>query len=219
MPSPAGTLRTIDISSPSSRDETIHVLRALFLIAFFATLVVAVQRGARAAEPTAAQDAKAFPFVRRFADLPAVDQRVFTSLREGIGEAERRRSSTGKWPDVETLAADGIPPFAPDPIDRDGLVWAMRSEKQVVNYVGAPRDGAKRTTFVVVLTEPDGSGPAVPSETPADEVHHRLDNGMLLHVAVFVGDGLPPPAGVAPTMSFSDGWLQALAGSPRVLAR
>lgn len=219
MPPPAGTLRTIDVASPSSREESIQVLRALFLIAFLSTLVVAIQRGQSTDEPTAAQDAKAFPFVRRFADLPAADQRIFTALREGIGEAERRRVRSGKWPDVEDLAAEGIPPFAPDPIDRDAMTWVMRSNGRTANYVGVPREGLKRATFVVILTEPDGSGPAVPTEVPPDEVHHRLDDGMLLHVAVFVGDALPPPAGVALTMSFADGWFQALAGSPRVLVR
>lgn len=212
-------LRIVEVRPPSVRDETIQVARALFAVGMAAALVVAVQVGDGGRAPTAADDAKSYPFVRRFADLAPADQRIFNAIREGLGEAERRRVSKGAWPDVPELAADGIPPFAPDPIDRDAYAWSMRTAKGIVNYVGTPRAGSNRAAFVVIVAEPDGSAPATTVETPADEVHHRLAKDLLVHAGVFVGAGLAPPAEVAPNVSFDDGWQQVLAGPPSVLSR
>jgi hypothetical protein len=212
------TLRTIVVESPSSRTETLEVLRALVLVGVLSALIVAVQVGDVAQPKTASEEKALYPFVTRFAELPRAEQRTFTLLREGIGEAERRRVARGAWPEVEGLAEDGIPPFAPDPIDRDVYGWSMAVKNGVVNYLGVPREGAARPAWVVIIAEPDGSGTAVPGDTPVDEIHHELDDGMRVHVAVFVGRGEPPER-VVPTLSFESGWQQVLAGPLAALGR
>lgn len=213
------TLRTIEVVSPSAGVETLHVLRALFHVGWAAALVVAIQVGAATGPATDAEIAQTLPFLTRFANLPPADQRLFNAVREGIGEAERRRVANGAWPAVDVLASDGIPPFAPDPIDPARYAWTMRADKGVVNYVGVPEAASGRGTIVVIITEPDGAGSALPGETPVDEIHHRLANGTTVHVGVFLGAALPAPSGLVPSMNFDDGWKQILSGSPAVLSR
>ena len=61
------------------------------------------------------------PYQQLIRDAPAADQRIFRELQEGLLEAERIRAETGQWPDVTTLAAEGIPPFARGP-DAEGRI-------------------------------------------------------------------------------------------------
>ena len=162
-----GPVRTVEIRSPSARAETANVLRATFHVALWSALLISAQTSPAAggAAPYASLEV---PFVRKFQDLDARDQRVFRALQEGIGEAERRRSATGAWPTTPTLAADGIPPFAADPIDKDGYVWTLLAESGVADYVGTPAQESGRGTFLVVITEPD-RGAAIDPDAPTDE--------------------------------------------------
>ena len=187
---PVSALRTQIVSPPSARAETWAVARALFHIAYWSVLVVSAQThvspwrggGAVAAAPPS-------PFERRFQDLPPEDQRLFRDLREGVAEAERARSASGRWPSVESLAAKGVPPFAPDPLDRARYAWRRLQTGTKVDYVGTPAAGSGREAFFAVLVEPEPGATPDPLAT-ADEIHHRLDDGTMIHATIWTGPPL-----------------------------
>ena len=48
---------------------------------------------------------------------------MFRELQEGVREAENGRAADKRWPAVETLAAQGIPPFASDAVAKPVYRW------------------------------------------------------------------------------------------------
>ena len=213
-----GAIRTFEVKPPSARVETVNVLRAFFHIALWSGIVISGQTNPASHRAVSAGADLTPSFVARPADLDGHDQRVLRAFLEGIGEAERRRSSTGAWPSVVSLASEGIPPFAVDPIDKDGYVWSLLSSKGVVNYVGVPSKTSGRPSMLVIIVEPPSGTTSDPS-TPADEVHHRLSSGMLLHVGVFLGPGIADQREPVQSVSFDEGWRQVLSGGASVLGR
>ncbi len=202
------TLRTVDVRPPSVRHELGLVLRFTARILCCAAGLLILDRAAVPRTPGAGRldlDQRAF------ADLPAPEQRMFRQIQEGIAEAERVRSTTGRWPQPAALAADGIPPFAPDPLDRAGHSWALVQEATEINYVGVAKS-TQGPGFVVHIVEPDPGIPVDPRIQP-DEVHHRLSDGTLLHVMIWMG----PVSGtvVHPITFFNreQGWRQIIAGT------
>lgn len=206
--------RTIDVTPPRHRAETVNVLRAMFLVAFWSVVVLHVQavshRGA-AGEAEAADP----PFVARFGSLEAGAQRTYRAFQEGIVEAERARARRGAWPTAAELADELIPPFAADPLDQAGYVWRSAIEGTTVNYVGTPNDTAA-PTFVAILVEPDRGAPKDPN-AKVDEVHHDVD-GVIVHVSTFVGTGEAPRDAV-PALNLNEGWKQILVGPASVIGR
>ncbi len=187
--------------------------RAAFHIVYWSALCISAQTAALRAGAVA--EAPASPFERRFQDLPAADQRLFRDLQEGVVEAERARSSTGRWPSVEELARAGVPPFAEDPIDRAGYRWRQVQTGPKVDYIGTPSPlagGAGREAFFAVILEPDPGTPADPLAR-ADETHHRLGDGTMIHVTMWMG---PPLADAGEAFSLlppEKGYRQVLAGT------
>ena len=205
-------VRTVEVRPPSTRSETWAVARALFHVAYWSALVLSAEtyapRTAGAAPP-----APASPFERRFQDLDPVDQRTFRAVEEGILEAERGRVATQRWPSVAALARDGVPPFAPDPLDRAGYTWQSVQTGLKTDYVGVPVPGSGRACFFVVIVEPE---PGTPDDPLAreDEVHRRLAGGPMIHVSVWMG---PPVASLREAFSslpVEDGYRQVVAGTP-----
>ena len=152
------------------------------------------------------------PFQGLVRDYPPEGQRMFRELHEGLLEAEIVRSTTGAWPAVESLAADGIPPFAPDPTAKSAVYrWLLLQAGSRVNYLGVPdRPGAP--AWLILIQEPEVGVP--PDQTFEDEEHHRLLDGTMLHVSVW-----SRPNGVSvPTLVTSvpqaEGWLQVYAVGP-----
>jgi hypothetical protein len=202
------------------------VARAVFHILYWTALVISAetyaQRGAGAASaPTSEGSAtsslvagtasSASPFERRFQDLPSADQRLFRALQEGVVEAERVRSTAGRWPGVEDLARAGVPPFARDPLDTAGFSWLFVQTGLKVDYVGTPRPGSGREAFFAVIVEPDPGDPVDPL-APVDEIHHRLGDGRMIHVTVWTG---PPLADTGEAFSLlppERGYRQVVAG-------
>jgi hypothetical protein len=202
------TARTLSIRPPSTRGETWTVARAIFHVLYWSALLVSAETYAPASSSAAAPPS---PFERRFQDLDPADQRIYRSLREGVAEAERRRSASGRWPSAEELAREGIPPFAPDPIDRAKRAWTSAAAGTAVNYLGTRADGGP--AFLLLVVEPDPGTPPDPL-AQVDEIHHRLDDGTMIHVTVWMGPGgsprevvtVPPP---------EKGWRQIVAGTGR----
>jgi len=200
------------------------------------------------------------PYQRLFRGLGGEDQRLFRELQEGLLEAENVRSSTRRWPAPGTLAGRGVPPFA-DAAGRGGrrlYRWQLRQEGPIVNYLGVPAD-RRDPPALLLVQEPDPGAPAQgpPPGGPAgggvgpaqgsgaiggvagaagaqatDEVHHRLADGTLLHVSIWLREA-PPAAGGAgaagPSAGADDpgrdpgviavpyarGWTQVLVGATR----
>jgi hypothetical protein len=198
-------VRTETVQPPSLYRETGMVLRAAFHIAYFSAFVILGRPDAGGAAATE------LPFERRFSDLEPSDQRVFRSLQEGLLEAEGERSRSGQWPAVEALAQRGVPPFAPDPIDKARYGWRLLRKGTLVNYIGVPAQESGRRSFVVIITEPGPESPIDP-QTPIDELHHRLPDGMMIHVAVWMGPGLEGAREPVPFVSPDDGWQRVTVG-------
>ncbi len=206
------SVRTHEIRPPSARAETWAVARAAFHVVYWSALVVSAQT--YAAQPTGASSTSpASPFERRFADLPFADQRLFRALQEGIAEAERIRSSTGRWPRADELARLGVPPFAPDPLDRAGYTWRSVQTGTKADYAGTPAAGSGREGFFAVIAEPEAGTPNDPLAA-VDEIHHRLGDGTMIHVTIWMG---PPLANLGEAFSLlppENGYRQVLAGTP-----
>jgi hypothetical protein len=201
--------RTVVLSPPSARAETWAVVRALFHIAYWSALVVSAQAHASGRAPAASDPS---PFERRFQDLPSADQRLFRSLQEGIVEAERLRSATGRWPAVAALAERGVPPFAPDPLDRARYGWQRLETGTKVDYVGTPAPGSGREGMFAVIVEPDPGSPPDPTATP-DEIHHRLDDGTMIHVTLWMGPPLAAQDQAFSLLPPEKGYRQVVAGT------
>ena len=164
-------------------------------------------RGGRAAEL-----ADLLPFQVLFRDLEPSLQRNFREMQEGVIEAERVRVDAKEWPAVEALAADGVPPFAADPIDRGHYAWTRLRDGTIVNYRGRSTTGAPE--LLLLVQEPDaGAIDAGLQSTVVDETHHRLSDGTLLHVTMWFR--APGGADVRALVDrpFAEGWTQILAGT------
>jgi hypothetical protein len=148
-----------------------------------------------------------------FRDLSGPEQRMYREMKEGLDEALRLRGTQGRWPSVAELAAAGIPPFAPDVLDRSALVWEQRQEGLVNEYVGTPSRDTGVPLFLILVQEPAPGGGEDPSAAGVDEEHQLLPDGRLLHVTYWkhrfqrLGSGLivEPPL---------QGWQQIRVASP-----
>src|SRR5207249_1334384 len=93
-------------------------------------------------------------------DLPTADQRMYRSLQEGLLEAERTRSISGRWPEVASLAIDGIPPFASDPtVKGPTYTWRLIQQGATVNYLGIA-EGSSAPVWLLLIQEPQPGAPA-----------------------------------------------------------
>ncbi len=198
--------RTVIVQSPSLLRETGGVIRAVIHIVFWSAMIMGASwcQGRRpnasaTRAPSVAVDEVAFR------DLDADNQRIYRLALEGLTEAEDARSRTNDWPSVESLATRRIPPFAPDPLDRANYRWRLLREGVLVNYVGTPDPGSKRMTFVISILEPDPGTPIDP-QAVVDEIHHKLRDGTMIHVGVWVGPKSLERAAATP--AFEDGWRQ-----------
>ncbi len=199
---------------PSQSDETVGV----FLTAAFVCLCVIYTLAFQLYGTTAASGDRSganglLPFQVLFRDLPSKEQRVFRAMQEGQQEAMRIRGGEGAWPAVEALATLGIPPFAPDVLDKSALSWAQYRDGLTSNYVGVPAAGTDMPAFLILIQEPPPGGgeQAVPSVI--DEEHQLLPDGALLHVTYWKRprDSLRPGPVIDPALA---GWSQIRVGSP-----
>jgi hypothetical protein len=152
------------------------------------------------------------PFQALVGSRGSVEQRMFREIQEGLLEAEARRSSTGAWPAVSTLAADGVPPFAADPTAKDATwTWQLARTGMSITYLGVPnRPGMP--AWLVLIQEPEPGAPSDPAKD--DEEHHRLLDGTTLHVSTWLhpdGDRL---AASFVRLPQANGWTQLYAVGP-----
>lgn len=205
-------VREVEVRPPRMRDETTWVLLAAGFVVLAVIYTIAFERfGALEREGGAAAAKGLLPFQVLFRDLPSSGQRVFRSMQEGAVEVVSRRGATGAWPTVEDLAGEGIPPFAPDPLDPTALRWEFRSDGLLRQYVGVPtRPDAP--AYLVSIAEPAPEGGERPVQGVVDEEHQLLPDGRLLHVTLWTG---PEGSGAGPIPEPAlRGWKQIRITSP-----
>jgi uncharacterized protein DUF6162 len=206
------TARSVEIRPPSVRTETLNVLKvAAAIVAIVAAYLFRPSFGS-SQTATGARPGDLLPFQNLVRDAPSADQRMFRELREGLLEAERVRATTGRWPDAVALAAEGIPPFAPDPTRKDATYrWTTLVQGTTVNYVGVPSTPSASAWLLLVI-EPEAGAP--PDPAPNDETHHRLPDATTLHVSIWQVPEKSRATGFAVTpLPQNEGWTQLLIGT------
>jgi hypothetical protein len=211
MPAPIDAIapRQVLVERLSLREELANVVRGSALVVVLVWMYLAATTGSDV-------DARRrlLPYQTLIQNRPSVDQRMFRELQEGLLEAETVRFTTGQWPAAESLSADGIPPFAPDPTAKTATYrWALLRGGQSVNYLGIP-DRAGPPAWVVLVQEPQPGVP--PDQLFEDEEHHRLLDGTMLHVSTWAhAAGVNTPSRLT-SMPQAEGWIQIYAVSPGV---
>ena len=208
-------VRTVEILPPSARTETLNVLKAAAAVSVI--MAVYLFRPSFTTQSSNLQSRQSsiavglLPYQRLIRDASSAEQRTYRELQEGLLEAERLRAQTGQWPDVATLASQGIPPFAADPTQKVPYKWTAVRQDWAINYLGVPSDAAA-PAWVLVILEPEPGAPADPA--PNDETHHRLPDGTTLHVSVWNMPEAKRRSGFAALrLPQNEGWTNWLVGS------
>ena len=201
---------TVEVPSSADGDEEVWVfLTAGFIcLCVIYTLIFQLYGGAQSQTLNTA-----LPYQVLFRDLPDAEQRAFRAMQEGVAEAVRLRGGEGSWPTVEALASADIPPFAPDVLDKAGLLWTRRQDGLVTNYVGTPTRDTAMPTFLILVVEPTPGAGEQPVAAVVDEEHQRLADGTLVHVTYWKRAAGPPPDGVIADPALQ-GWSQIRVSSP-----
>lgn len=181
---PEGGVVTVEVRPSSSGEEESWVFLAA---AFICLAVIYVFIFQLYGVPRATTLNTALPYQVLFRDLPGVEQRIFRQMQEGMTDALRARAAAGVWPTAAALAADVVPPFAADPLDKLGLQWSERRDGLVTQYIARPRQ-PDAPAFLILIVEPDPGA----SEPPAviDEEHQPLPDGTVVHITYW--QRLPP---------------------------
>jgi hypothetical protein len=141
-------------------------------------------------------------------DLVLADQAMFTTLKTGILDLEAVRAETGRWPEPDQVL--GLPRAAPggEGAGTPSYVWSRRAQGIIVNYLGRPEGADSSAAWLVVYREPD---PGAPADTaPNDEEHHRLPDGTVQHVSIWMRRfGARVPDDFLPQPEVA-GWTQVL---------
>jgi hypothetical protein len=198
----------MEIRPPSARREAANVLRVAAVVLAVTWVYLANGAGLRTGSGEAGPALASYQAL--FRDLPADDQRKYRELREGLLEIENLRSTAGAWPAPGELAAQGIPPFTPDPTAPARYTWIFHHEGVLVDYLGLPAEPG-RPAFLLYIQEPTPGAP--PDRAPNDEEHHRLANGDVLHVSVWRHGQGGKLADAFVGLPESDGWTQILSGA------
>jgi hypothetical protein len=225
MTSATAGSRTVQVERLSARAELLAVVRAAMAIAVVVWMFLASQFTGGSAP---AGRRNLLPFQKLVADRSSVEQRMFRELQEALAEAERGRSTAGAWPDVEMLAADGVPPFAVDPTRRERYTWTRVQAGTIVNYLGVPvaasstqppdpsfqppAPSSQPPAWLLFVQEPEPGVP--PDQTFEDEEHHRLPSGAMLHVSTWVHQQGVRVATRLVRLPQAEGWTQLYAVGP-----
>jgi len=210
-----GALRTVEVLPPSAADEAGWVFLAAGIVLLAVIYTYGFEReGARGTAIQGSAGSGLLPYQVLFRDLPSAEQRTFRAMQEGTTEAVRMRGDSGSWASVEQLAADGVPPFAPDVLDKSGLGWSGKADGLFVNYVGVPEKGAGAPAFLIFVQEPDPvTGEKPPPPSVVDEEHHVLPDNTLLHVTYWKRAGMSGNRGLIIDPAL-EGWQQIRVKTP-----
>jgi hypothetical protein len=202
-------IRSVEIQPPSVRDETLNVLKAAGAVIVIVAAYLFMPSSSIVDRPSSTVDL--LPYQKLISEAAPVEQRTFRELQEGLLEAERIRATSGRWPDVAALAAEGIPPFAADPTRKgSSYKWTSVRQDWATNYIGVPSEPSA-PAWVLVILEPAPGEPRDPA--PNDETHHRLPDGTTLHVTIWsIPDKNRRSGFAALRLPQNEGWTQWMVG-------
>jgi len=207
-----GRGQKVQIHPPSVRAETVNVIKAAAAIVIIVAAYIFRPAFGRPSPDLQLRQSQTglLPYQQLIRDAPPNEQRIYRELQEGLLEAERIRAETGRWPDVATLEAQGIPPFARDPTQKIAYTWTSVRQDWATNYLGVPSDSSQPAWALVIL-EPEPGTP--PDPAPNDETHHRLPDGTTLHVSIWNMPEEKRRSGFAALrLPQNDGWTNWLVG-------
>jgi len=201
--------RTVELVSPSRADEAGWVVIAAGFVLLGVIYTYAFEReAARGVGAAKGAGSSLLPYQVLFRDLPSAEQRVFRAMQEGAGEAVRLRAEKGSWPSATSLAASGVPPFAPDVLDKGGYRWTGQTDGLFANYLGLPSLSDRVPAFLLFVQEPDPvTGEKPPPPSVVDEEHQLLRGGILLHVTYWKRSAADLRAGIIIDPAL-EGWQQ-----------
>jgi len=209
MTAPETDNRRVEVQPPSAGAELANVMRFAMVVVIGVWMYLATDRGPLGGG--AADKRNLLPFQALIQDRPPIDQRMFRELQEGLLEAERRRADRGVWPEVASLAADGIPPFALDPTAKGGRYdWRLLVTGTLINYLGMPQR-SDAPAWLLLIQEPEPGAPPDPARE--DEEHHVLVTGVKLHVSTWVHPDARVSGRILRTPQ-AEGWTQLYAVGP-----
>jgi hypothetical protein len=195
-------------SADASRMQTGRERLVVLLVAGGVIGLIAVYLALNAA--TGAPDASKnlLPYQTLARTLPQADERLFTTLRQGLLVAEAERARTSVWPDPAWLVERGVAPFQPDD---SGYTWSRLQQGTITNYFGQPRDPAA-PAWLLEIQEPEPG--MLPDPAPPSEEHHRLPDGTMVHTYVWMHRfGGQVPVGFVRQPQAS-GWIEVFSTPP-----
>jgi hypothetical protein len=152
------------------------------------------------------------PYQTLARDLPAADQEMFRAIRAALLVAEQDFVRTGAWPQPGELAQRGIAPFAAGgPLSYQ---WSLMRQGAIVNYLAQPANAAA-PAWLLEIQEPEAG--MLPDTAPADEEHHKLSTGMMIHTYVWTHPyGSQVPIGFV-RQPQNSGWTQVFTTPPNAI--
>jgi hypothetical protein len=179
---------------PASRER----FGVLGLAALIVTLV-GVYLALRSSAIDGAGSGTLLPYQTLVRNLVSSDQATFGDLQKNLIEIETERARTGHWPEAGGPAGPASP---------SSYTWIGNREGLFLNYLAIPSDDASAAAWLLVIQEPDPA--AVPDPAQNDEEHHRLPDGTVLHVSIWLhrfGEQVPRDFVRQPQTA---GWAQVL---------
>jgi hypothetical protein len=164
------------------------------------------------------ESGRLLPYQMLVRDLVSSEQAMFGTLKQSLLDAERARTTTGRWP--EAPAVTSLPRTTPgadaSPVPAV-YSWKRSAVGVVTHYVGLPGEDVSAAAWLIVIREPE---PGVPTDSaPNDEEHHRLADGTVLHVSIWThrfGGQVDPAFVPQPEAA---GWTQLLTAPLNPLAQ
>jgi hypothetical protein len=197
--------------------EARNVLAIAGVIAGVVGLYVAHSVDRSRVAGSAAEDRDLLPYQKLVNTLDSADQTMFHQIQGALPTLERARAAAGRWPEPAALIAAGVAPFATAEGDETtARAWQFINEGLFVNYLARPSH-AGELAWLLLIQEPDPSAPA--DTAPNYETHHRLPDGAVLHVTVWMRRGAASETTPVLSRPQSSGWTQVAYGVPTPLKR
>lgn len=192
-----------EVRSAGAGRERTRILVLGGLVIGAVAVYLAFGRGQSAARDTA----NLLPYQTLIRTLPETEQQMYNAVRSSLPALETERARLKRWLTPESLANQGVAPFAGD----TGVRWEQFHQGPIVNYIGIPTDPAA-PAWLLAIQEPEPNAP--PDPAPLDDEHHRLPDGTTLHIYVWMHRiGGRVPARFVPQPQ-SEGWTELFATPP-----
>jgi hypothetical protein len=199
-------IMTVEVLPPSASRELGRAFRAalaIMLTVFALATVRAVPLPAGGDPMPGVSAGTLAPFQVAVADVSPSLQAVYREVQNGLAETARMRTTIGRWPEVSTLVAEGVPPFATPPAVRAVYAWSLYADGAGVSYLGVPARGSTAPPILLAISDP-ATQPDALGET------HRLGDGSTIRISVWfrpAGVAAAPPTGVV-VRPEQERWMQ-----------